>query len=73
MLKSPPSIYLCSYRYARDTRTIILCVIPANQDMSTSDAIQLAQQEDPDGKRTVGVITKVSRVDVQSIADTGIE
>lgn len=25
--------------YARDERTIILCVIPANQDMSTSDAL----------------------------------
>ena len=26
-------------RYVKDKRTIILCVIAANQDMSTSDAI----------------------------------
>lgn len=47
-------------RYASNPRTIILCVIPANQDMSTSDALQLAQEEDPDGVRTIGVITKVN-------------
>jgi replication fork clamp-binding protein CrfC len=46
-------------RYASNPRTIILCVVPANQDMSTSDALQLAQEEDPDGVRTIGVITKV--------------
>jgi len=50
-------------RYAKDPRTIILCVIPANQDMSTSDAIQMAQEEDPDGIRTVGVITKIDIMD----------
>lgn len=33
--------------YARDERTIILCVIPANQDMSTSDALLMARQLDP--------------------------
>ena len=53
-LTSHPSI-----RYAKDPRTIILCVVPANQDMSTSDAIKLAHEEDPDGVRTFGVITKV--------------
>jgi len=46
-------------RYARDPRTIILCVIPANQDMTTSDALKMAQEEDPQGVRTIGVITKV--------------
>lgn len=29
--------------------------------MSTSDAIQMAQEEDPEGIRTVGVITKVKK------------
>ena len=46
-------------RYVRDKRTIILCVIAANQDMSTSDALQMARQLDPQGKRTLGVLTKV--------------
>ena len=30
--------------YINDPRTIILAVLPANQDMSTSDALQLARQ-----------------------------
>ena len=29
-------------RYADDVRTIILCVIPANADITTSDALQMA-------------------------------
>ena len=52
-------ILITIYRYARDPRTIILAVVPANQDMSTSDAIKMAQEEDPEGIRTIGVITKV--------------
>jgi GTPase SAR1 family protein len=50
-------------RYARDPRTIILCVIPANQDMTTSDALKMAQEEDPQGLRTIGVITKIDIMD----------
>lgn len=46
-------------RYAKDPRTIILAVVPANADMSTSDALQLARRVDPKGVRTIGVITKV--------------
>ena len=46
--------------YCEDERTIILCVIPANQDTSTSDALQMARQMDKEGKRTLGVITKVN-------------
>ena len=29
--------------YCADPKTIILCVIPANQDMSTSDGLKLAR------------------------------
>lgn len=50
-------------RYCRDERTIILCVIPANADMSTSEALQLSQHLDPDGSRTIGVITKIDIMD----------
>ena len=32
---------------------------PANQDLATSDAINLAQAVDPSGERTLGVITKL--------------
>lgn len=34
-------------RYCRDERTIILAVVPANADMSTSEALQLARELDP--------------------------
>lgn len=50
-------------RYCKDERTIILCVIPANADMSTSEALQLSQQLDPSGSRTIGVITKIDIMD----------
>jgi len=50
-------------KYIEDTRTIILCVIPANADMTTSDALQLAREIDPKGIRTVGVITKIDIMD----------
>ena len=50
-------------RYITDPRTIILAVLPANQDMSTSDALQLARFADPQGHRTIGVITKIDIMD----------
>jgi vacuolar protein sorting-associated protein 1 len=50
-------------RYVSDPRTIILCVIPANQDMTTSDGLQMARELDPNGLRTIGVITKIDIMD----------
>ena len=50
-------------RYITDPRTIILAVLPANQDMSTSDALQMARFADPQGLRTIGVITKIDIMD----------
>lgn len=50
-------------RYCSDERTIILCVIPANQDMSNSDGLQMAMKLDPKGERTIGVITKIDIMD----------
>lgn len=52
-----------SARYCGDPRTIILCVIPANADMSTSDSLQMAKELDPNGIRTLGVITKIDIMD----------
>lgn len=46
-------------RYCRDPRTIILCVIPANQDITVNDGLQMARKIDPNGERTIGVLTKV--------------
>lgn len=50
-------------RYCKEERTIILCVIPANADMTTQESLQLAQQLDPKGVRTIGVITKIDIMD----------
>jgi len=53
---------MCTY-YCKDHNTIILCVIPANQDLSTQDSIVLAKKLDKDGSRTLGVLTKVDLMD----------
>jgi len=52
-----------AHRYVSDPRTIILCVVPANADMTTSDGLQMARHLDPKGIRTIGVITKVDIMD----------
>jgi len=42
---------------------LILAVTPANVDLATSDALMLAKSVDPDGLRTIGVITKLDLMD----------
>ena len=42
---------------------LILAVTPANTDLATSDALNLAKQVDPDGLRTIGVLTKLDLMD----------
>ena len=49
--------------YCQDPKTVILAVVPGNADMSTSESLQLAMQLDPEGKRTLGVITKIDIMD----------
>ncbi|CAD8057356.1 unnamed protein product [Paramecium primaurelia] len=50
-------------RYCEDKLAIILCVVAANADMTTSDALLLAKKLDPDGIRTIGVLTKIDIMD----------
>ncbi|KAK1978920.1 interferon-induced GTP-binding protein Mx1 [Colletotrichum cereale] len=45
-------------RYIRDQRTIILAVIPCNVDIATQEVLTLAKEVDPQGVRTMGVLTK---------------
>ncbi len=52
-----------AHRYCKEDRTIILAVIPANADMTTSQGLHLARQWDPSGSRTLGVITKIDIMD----------
>ena len=42
---------------------IILAVTAANQDLVNSDGLKLARSVDPDGERTIGVLTKVDIMD----------
>ncbi|EGO57318.1 hypothetical protein NEUTE1DRAFT_121778 [Neurospora tetrasperma FGSC 2508] len=44
--------------FIKDKRTIILAVLPANVDVMTQEILALAEQYDPDGERTLGVLTK---------------
>ncbi|KAJ8635657.1 hypothetical protein MRB53_009924 [Persea americana] len=41
----------------------ILAVTPANSDLANSYALQMAGISDPDGSRTIGVITKLDIMD----------
>ena len=50
-------------RYCEDDRTIILCVVPATSDMTNSSGLQIARKLDPEGIRTIGVITKIDLMD----------
>uniref|UniRef100_A0A8C7YIN6 Interferon-induced GTP-binding protein Mx n=1 Tax=Oryzias sinensis TaxID=183150 RepID=A0A8C7YIN6_9TELE len=42
---------------------LILAVTPANTDLANSDALKLAKDVDPQGLRTIGVITKLDLMD----------
>ncbi|XP_070683282.1 dynamin-related protein 3A-like isoform X6 [Malus domestica] len=49
--------------YITQQNCIILAVSPANSDLATSDALQMAREADPNGFRTIGVITKLDIMD----------
>ncbi|XP_031667025.1 dynamin-2 isoform X3 [Oncorhynchus kisutch] len=42
---------------------LILAVTPANQDLANSDALKISKEVDPQGLRTIGVITKLDLMD----------
>ncbi|XP_069386420.1 dynamin-2 isoform X8 [Paralichthys olivaceus] len=42
---------------------LILAVTPANSDLANSDALKIAKEVDPQGLRTIGVITKLDLMD----------
>ena len=45
-------------KYMGQPNTIILAVVPANQDIATVDILERAAKVDPQGHRTLGVLTK---------------
>ncbi|ONH90725.1 hypothetical protein PRUPE_8G071400 [Prunus persica] len=49
--------------YIKVPSCLILAVTAANSDLANSDALQIAGNADPDGLRTIGVITKLDIMD----------
>ena len=50
-------------KYIEDPLTIILCVIPANSDIATSESLRMAKEIDMSGERTIAVLTKLDIMD----------
>ncbi|GME23909.1 putative interferon-induced gtp-binding protein mx1 protein [Neofusicoccum parvum] len=49
--------------YMKNPRSVMLAVIPANVDIATQAILQMAEELDPEGQRTLGVLTKPDLVD----------
>uniref|UniRef100_A0AAY4B741 Dynamin-1-like protein n=1 Tax=Denticeps clupeoides TaxID=299321 RepID=A0AAY4B741_9TELE len=49
--------------FISNPNSIILSVSPATSDLATSDALKLAREVDPDGRRTLLVVTKLDLMD----------
>ena len=49
--------------YIAKPNSIILAVSPANVDIVNSESLKLARQVDPQGKRTIGILTKLDLMD----------
>lgn len=45
-------------KYIKESRTIILAVVPCNGDIANQKILTYAKEVDPEGKRTLGVLTK---------------
>lgn len=50
-------------KYITKPNSIILAVTGANTDLANSDGLKLARDVDPEGLRTIGVLTKVDLMD----------
>ncbi|XP_059402414.1 interferon-induced GTP-binding protein Mx2-like [Carassius carassius] len=50
-------------RYIEKQETINMVVVPCNIDIATTEALNMAQKVDPEGKRTVGILTKPDLID----------
>lgn len=52
--------------YVKDSRTIILAVLPSNVDVATQEILTLAETYDKAGERTLGILTKPDLVTERS-------
>ncbi|XP_078416453.1 interferon-induced GTP-binding protein Mx3-like [Cetorhinus maximus] len=49
--------------FIKRQETINLVVVPCNVDIATTEALKMAQEVDPSGERTLGILTKPDLVD----------
>ncbi|XP_047659084.1 interferon-induced GTP-binding protein Mx2-like [Tachysurus fulvidraco] len=49
--------------YIEKDQTINLVVVPCNVDIATTEALKMAQEVDPEGKRTLAILTKPDLID----------
>lgn len=57
-------------KYVRQPNSIILAVVTANTDPSTSESLKIAKSIDPESARTVAVVTKLDLIDKGTVQDT---
>lgn len=50
-------------KHIENPNSIILAVTAANTDLATSEALKMAKEVDPDGRRTLAVVTKLDLMD----------
>ena len=50
-------------KFIQNPNSIILAVSAANADIATSESLKIAKDVDPDGRRTLAVITKLDLMD----------
>lgn len=77
-MKDPRTMYVVGilfreYNHANSSECRILAVIPCNVDIATQEILELAKVADPEGIRTLGVLTKpdlaFERVTKQNVID----
>ncbi|KAI2464835.1 interferon-induced GTP-binding protein Mx2 [Annulohypoxylon bovei var. microspora] len=59
--------------YMSNSRTIILAVMPCNVDIATQEILKFAEAADPDGMRTMGVLTKPDLATEKATQDAVID
>uniref|UniRef100_A0A3B4CGR5 Dynamin-type G domain-containing protein n=1 Tax=Pygocentrus nattereri TaxID=42514 RepID=A0A3B4CGR5_PYGNA len=50
-------------RFIEKNETINLVVVPCNVDIATTEALKMAQEADPEGRRTLAILTKPDLID----------
>ncbi|XP_073687463.1 interferon-induced GTP-binding protein Mx3-like [Garra rufa] len=50
-------------KYIKKCETVNLVVVPCNTDIATTEALQMAQEVDPEGIRTIAILTKPDLID----------